>query len=112
MESDRDAFSEVFMIPSSTAVSSGFSFSTNWRGFELKQDGRIVATVGRPSMWSCRYVAATPSESWIIRPSGFWRNNAEIVDPISKQAVATFKASWGGKGVLVFRDGQTFLSTT
>ena len=37
MALDRDAFSEVFMIPLSTAVSSGFTFSTNWHGFELNR---------------------------------------------------------------------------
>lgn len=99
------------MIPTSTAVPGGFTFSANWRGFELKQDSQTVATLRRPSMWSCHYIAATPSESWIIRRSGFWGNKAEIVDPASKQAIATFKSSWGGRGLLAFADGQMFLSS-
>jgi hypothetical protein len=109
---DRDTFSEVFMIPSLTAVSSGFTFSANWRGFELKQNDQIVATLKRPSMWSCDFNAATPSESWVIRRSGFWGNKGEILEAASDKPIATFKWGWGGKGTLSFAGGQTFLIVT
>jgi hypothetical protein len=56
---DRDAFSEVFMIPFRTAVSSGFTFSENWSGFELKQNDQTVATLRRPSMWSQNFLVET-----------------------------------------------------
>lgn len=100
------------MIPTSTAVPSGFTFSANWRGFELKRDGQIVATLKRPSMWSCNFVAATPSESWVIRRKGFWGNKGEIRDAGSQQLVASFKWGWGGKGTLTFAEGQTFAVAT
>ena len=100
------------MIPLTTATSSGFTFSTNWRGFELKQNGQTIATVKRPRVWSCDFTAATPCESWIFRRVGFWGNKAEILHAASQQSIATFKVSWGGKGTLAFADGQTFVSVT
>ena len=108
MELDRDAFPEVFMIPSSTAVSSGFTFSANWRGFELKHDGQSVATLKRPRVWSADFVAESPSESWVIRRNGFWGNKGEILDGASQRRIATFKWGWGGKGVLTFADCRLF----
>jgi hypothetical protein len=62
MKLDRDAFSEVFMVPRSTVVSSGFTFSSNWRGFELKQNDQIVATLKQPTVWSSNFLASTSSE--------------------------------------------------
>jgi hypothetical protein len=112
MELDRDAFSEVFMIPLTTAVSSGFTFSSNWSGFELKQNDQIVATLRRPSVWSSNFLAATANEKWVIRRGGFWGNKAEIVDAASQQPIAYFKSAWGGRGTLTFADGQTFFVVT
>lgn len=112
MELDRDAFSEVFMIPLSTAVSSGFTFSTNWHGFELKQNDEVVASLRRPSVWSSSFLAATASENWVFRRGGFWGNKAEIIDAASQQPIAHFQSAWGGKGTLTFADGQTFFVVT
>jgi hypothetical protein len=112
MKSDRDAFSEVFMIPLTTAVSSGFTFSGNWRGFEVKQNEQIVATLKRPRVWSSEFLAETPSQNWIIRRGGFWGNKGEIKDAASQQQIAVFKWGWGGKGALLFADGQTFFVVT
>lgn len=108
MKLDRDTFSEVFMIPSSTAVSSGFTFSANWRGFELKHNGQSVATLKRPRVWSADFMAESPSESWVIRRSGFWGNKGEILDGASQRRIAVFQWRWGGQGTLTFADGQTF----
>jgi hypothetical protein len=109
---DRNTFSEVFMIPTATAVSGGFTFSANWRGFELKQNSRIVGTLKRPSVWSSDYVAATLSQNWIIRRGGLWGNKGEIRDAESQQQIAVFKWGWGGKGSILFGDGQAFLVVT
>ena len=100
------------MIPTISTASSGFTFSANWRGFELKRDGQVVAALKRPSMWSCEFVAATPSESWVIRRGGFWGNKGEIREAGSQQPIATFKWGWGGKGTLTFSDGETFVVVT
>ena len=100
------------MIPISTAVSSGFTFSSNWRGFELKQNDQIVATLQRPSVWSSNFLAETNSENWVIRRGGFWGNKAEILDAASQQPIANFKSAWGGKGTLTFANGQTFFVVT
>jgi hypothetical protein len=108
----ENAFSEVFMIPLFTAVSSGFTFKTNWQGFELQQDGQTVATLKRPRVWSSEFIAATTSESWIIRRGGFWGNKGEIRDAASQQEIAAFKWGWGGKGSLLFADGQVFFVLT
>src|SRR5215475_10562908 len=106
MEPDRNAFSEVFMIPLSTPLSSGLTFTSSWRGFELNQDDQVVATLCRPNMWCSSFEASTAGENWIIRRGGFWGNRAEIVDASSGQPIATFKSAWGGKGTLAFADGQ------
>ena len=100
------------MIPVSPALSGGLTFSSNWRGFELRQNNQIVATLSSPNIWCSSFEASTSDENWIIRRSGFWGNRAEIVDRSSGQPIATFKLAWGGKGTLVFADGQTFLSVT
>lgn len=100
------------MIPLSIAVSSGFTFSSNWRGFELKQNDEIVATLRRPSVWSSNFLAATSSENWVIRRGGFWGNKAEIIDAASQQPIASFRSAWGGRGILTFADGQAFLVMT
>ena len=112
MELDRDTFPEVFMIPSPTAASSGFTFSANWRGFELKHNGQSVATLKRPRVWSADFIAEAPNESWVIRRSGFWGNKGEILDGTSQKRMATFKWGWGGKGTLTFADGEIFLVLT
>jgi len=108
----RNAFSEVFMIPLPTAVSGGFTFTSNCRGFELRQGDQMVATLNRPRIWSSEVVAAAAGQNWVIHRSGFWSNKAEIMDAASQQQVAVFKSGWGGKGALVFTDGQKFFVVT
>lgn len=100
------------MIPLSTAVSSGFTFSGNWRGFEVKQSEQIVATLKCLRVWSSEFLAETPGVKWIIRRGGFWGNKGEIQDAASKQQIAVFKWGWGGKCELLFADGQTFFVVT
>jgi hypothetical protein len=112
MDLDRDTFSEVFMIPTATAVSSQFTFSANWRGFELKQNDTPIATLKRPCVWSSDFIATTSTESWIIRRGGFWGNKGEIREASSQQQIAVFKWGWGGKGSILFADGQAFLMVT
>lgn len=97
------------MIPLSAAVSSGLTFSPNWRGFEIKQNDQIVGALRRQTVWSSSFEASTPQENWIIRRGGFWGNKAEILEAGSLQPIAHFKSAWGGKGTLTFADGQTFL---
>ena len=100
------------MIPLTTAVSSGFTFSENWSGFELKQDDHTVATLRRPSMWSPNFLVETINENWVIRRSGFWGNKADVFDAASQRLIASFRSAWGGKGTLRFADGQTFFVVT
>ena len=96
------------MIPTATAVSSQFTFSANWRGFELKQNDTTIATLKRPCVWSSDFIATTSTESWIIRRGGFWGNKGEIRDAASQQQIAVFKWGWGGKGAILFADGEAF----
>jgi hypothetical protein len=60
-------------------------------------------------VWSADFVAESPSESWVIRRNGFWGNKGVILQGASQRRIATFKWGWGGKGVLTFADGKTFL---
>jgi hypothetical protein len=100
------------MILPSTAVSSVLTFTSNWRGFELKQGDQMVATLSRPRVWSSEFIAAIAGQDWIIHRSGFWGNKGEIRDAVSQQQIAVFKFGWGSKGDLVFADGQQFLVVT
>jgi hypothetical protein len=112
MDVDRNAFPEVFMIPLATAVSGRFTFTSNWRGFELKQDERMVGSLNRPRIWSPEFIAATAGQDWVIHRAGFWGNKGEIRESASGQPAAVFKHGWGGKGTVVFADGQKFLVVT
>jgi len=109
MELNRDAFSEVFMIPPPNTAPSQYTWSkiSRNRGYELKQNGELVGTLQRPSLWSSIFVATTAGAEWIFRRSGFWRGGIEIVDAGSQQAIAVFKGTWTNRGVLSFSDGQT-----
>ncbi|HEY7391435.1 MAG TPA: hypothetical protein VH640_23170 [Bryobacteraceae bacterium] len=100
------------MIPLSTVVLGGFTFTSNSRGFELKQGDRLVATLNRPRIWSSEFIAAMAGEDWIIHRSGFWGNKGEVLDAASQRQIAVFKFGWGGQGDLVFADGQKFFVVT
>jgi len=97
------------MIPLSSAVSSGLTFTSSFRGYELKQNNQVVATLKRPSLWSSQYVASATNANWRLHRTGFWGCGVEIIDSASQQPIATFKSVWGGKGTLTFADGQKFL---
>lgn len=99
------------MIPLSTAVSGGITFTTISRGFEVQRNGRPIGTLQRPSLWSASYVASTPEGSWIFRRGGFFNSGSEIVDSVSQQIIAKLKCSWGGKAELTFTNGLTFAIT-
>jgi len=98
------------MIPLSTAVSSGMTWSKlpRTRIHELKRNNEVLGTVDRPSIWSSAYVAESRYGRWRFRPGGWFGTGAEIVDAASGQQLATFKASWGRGGNLAFADGATY----
>ncbi|HYA47996.1 MAG TPA: hypothetical protein VEE87_00345 [archaeon] len=110
MELDRNAFSEVFMIPLSSAVSGGLTWSKipRTRSYELKLNGELVGKLERPSFWCSKFLAETHEGRWIFRRGGFLGTRAEIVDAASGQPVAKLKSSWSGGGTLSFADGQRF----
>jgi hypothetical protein len=102
------------MIPLSTAISSGLTWRKipHSRNYELVLNGEVVGTLMRPSVWSCKFLAETRDGRWTFRRGGFLGSGAEIVDSAeqdsAEQQIATFKANWGGGGMLTFTDGQTF----
>ena len=98
------------MIPISSALSGGLIFSKlpHSQNYELRFNGEVVASLHKPSFWSCDYAAETRDGRWTIRRGGFLGTGAEIVDSASGLSIATFKANWGSRGVLTFTDGQTF----
>jgi hypothetical protein len=60
METNRDAFAEVFMIPPTTTLSPySWSKIPSHRGYELRQNGELVGTLERPSVWSSIFIAAS-----------------------------------------------------
>jgi hypothetical protein len=97
------------MIPISSAVSSGLTWSKSSRKYyELKRNGEIVASLHRTGCWSPEYRAESQHGNWRFRRTGFWRAAMEIVDSNSGARIAALRPSWGGGGTLVFSDGQTF----
>ncbi|MGO9087298.1 MAG: hypothetical protein ACLQBK_18925 [Candidatus Sulfotelmatobacter sp.] len=98
------------MIPLSSAISSGLTWSKipRGRGYQLKLKDELVGTLRHPSFWSSSFVADTQDGCWTFRRAGFLGTRAEIVDPASEQSIATFRACWGAGGTLTFADGQTF----
>jgi hypothetical protein len=107
MKLDRNAFSEVFMIPLSSAISTGLTWSKipHTRDHELKLNGEAVGTLRKPSFWSCHFVAETRDGRWTFRRGGFLGTGTEILD--GERPIATFKAGWSGGGILTFADGET-----
>jgi hypothetical protein len=98
------------MIPLTNAVSCGFTWSSipRNRGYELKLNGELAGILQRPSVWKSNFEAETSAGRWIFRRSGFWGTGAEILDSVSQQPIASFKAAWANQGLLTFSDGQTF----
>src|ERR1017187_3253726 len=66
MELDQDAFSEVFMIPLSSAISSGLTWSNiaRNRGYELRLTCEVVSTLRRPGFFSSSFLAETQEGDW------------------------------------------------
>jgi hypothetical protein len=66
MELDQDAFSEVFMIPLSSAISSGLTWSNiaRNRGYELRLTCEVVSTLRRPGFFSSSFLAETQEGHW------------------------------------------------
>jgi hypothetical protein len=114
MESDRNTFSEVFMIrPAQSfppAVSNEFTWSRigKNRSYQLKHNDEIVGTLKRPSFWSANFVAETPENRWTFRRSGFLGSGSEILETASAQPLAMFKQAWAGTGAVTFHDGEAF----
>jgi len=98
------------MIPLSSAISGGLSWSklSRGRGYELRWNGEVVGTLHRPSFWCAKYLAESQDGRWTFRRGGFLGTGAEIVDSASDQTIAAFKSSWGSGGTLTFADGQVF----
>src|SRR5215472_5477584 len=106
----RNTFSEVFVIPLSSAGSSGLAWCKipRSRSYELKLKGEVVGTLRRPSCWSSKVLAEFPDGRWTFHRCGLLGTGSEIVDSASEQGIATFKSTWSGGGTLTFADGQTF----
>ena len=98
------------MIPISSAITGGLIWSKipRERGYELKSNGGIVASLRQISCWSREFQAESQYGSWRFRRTGFWRAGMEIVDATSGVRIAALKPNWTGGGTLVFSDGQTF----
>jgi len=98
------------MIPLSTAISSGLTWSkiSCGRSYELQQNGQAVGTLQHPSFWSSSFVAETQGGCWTFRRGGWLGAGSVILDLSSQQQIATFKSAWGTGGTLTFADGQQF----
>ena len=98
------------MIPLSSFTRSTFRWSNlpKNQGCELRRGGEVVGRLARPSFWSSNYEAISGNRRWAFHRSGFWGNCAEIFESDSRQAIATFECSFGGRGSLSFADAQKF----
>lgn len=102
------------MIPISSANSGGLVWSkTSYkRGYELKRNGEIVASLQRKSFWSSEFQAESAHGSWKFRRTGCFRAGTEIVDSNSGTRIAILKPNWSGGGTLAFSDGLTVRITS
>ena len=98
------------MIPLSSAISAGFTWSkiSRYRRYELKLNDGVVGTLQHPGFWSSNFLAETQDGRWTFRRGGWFGAGSEILDSSSQQQIATFKSVWGGSGTLTFADGQQF----
>jgi hypothetical protein len=98
------------MIPLSSAISSGLTWSKipRSRDYKLVQNGEVVGTLERPSIWCAKFFAETQHGRWIFRRGGFVGTGSEILDSATKSPIATFRSSWGTGGILTFADGEAF----
>jgi hypothetical protein len=105
------------MIPRSSTLSATLSgelrsanvtWTEHWRGYELKINNAVVATLQQPSFWSSDIVASTIGGTWDFRTFGVLNRRVEILDAATRQLCATIETSWGGRTTLTFADGQTF----
>jgi len=98
------------MIPTSTATSTRITWSRirHSRNYQISMGTEVLGSLKRPSFWSCEFIAETQGGRWLLRRTGFFRNNAEVVDAETGRQIATFQSDWGGGGTLAFYDGQSF----
>ena len=98
------------MILFSSASSSAFTWSRmpNNRGYELKRNGSVVATLQRGSVWSSIYDGTTFEKSFRIQRNSWCGTKAKIIDSISQEQIAVFESGWRKPSVLIFPDGQRF----
>jgi hypothetical protein len=101
------------MIPISSAISGGLIWSkTSYkRGYELRCNGEIVATLQRKSFWSSEFQAESARGSWKFRRTGCSRAGTEIVDSNFGTGIAILKPNCSGGGTLAFSDGLTLRIT-
>jgi hypothetical protein len=102
------------MIPISSAISGGLIWSKTSckRGYELKCNGEIVASLQRKSFWSSEFQAESARGSWKFRRTGCFRAGTEIVDSNFGTRITILKPNWSGGGTLAFSDGLTFRITS
>jgi hypothetical protein len=105
---------EVFMIPLSSAKSSGLVWSKipHKYGYELKSNGEVVGSLLRTSRWPALCTANVLAESghgsWKFRRTGALHTGMEISDASTNAPIAKLKPNLWGGGVLVFSDGESF----
>ena len=98
------------MIPRFSPVPNGLTWSKipHTHNYELKLKDEIIGTLARPSCWSPRFLAETRDGRWVFRREGFLGTRVEIAEAASERPIASFKSSSGGRGTLIFVDGQRF----
>jgi hypothetical protein len=94
------------LSPPPTALT--WSTIAHHRGYELKLSDKVVGTLRHPAVLSSCFLAETQQGNWTFRRGGLLGASATVVDSLSQQPIATFKAAWGCGGALTFSDGQTF----
>lgn len=82
------------MIPLSSAISAGLTFSKVARSriYELRLNNDVVGTLLRPSFWSMSYRAETQAGIWTFRRAGWLGGKSEVLDRSSQQPSQSLKS--------------------
>jgi len=98
----------MILIDSAVSGRLVWSKTSHRRGYELKCQGEVVASLQRASCWSSESQAESEHGKWRFRRTGFLRPGTEIVDANSGARIAALKPNWCGGGMLEFSEGQRF----
>jgi hypothetical protein len=78
------------------------------RAYQLGAGGEILATLRWQKPWGSLARATTAAGVWTLKRDGFWHPRILVRAAGSDAEAATFRAGFGGAGILEMADGRLF----